>query len=286
MVYSFISFLKENYGIILTILTVILILVFVLITIFKKAKSEEVSLSLTKEKNAPKINANTYAIYRKNIQDYIVYLFDENGKVVLKSNLQNSLLSCRNIYQKIKDNLIEENFIISKTLDGYYYAILKENNDTIARTLFYVTKNEISNRISTLVEINKTSSLDETTYKNNTITEFTSDISKKKKLNIFKTLPKNFKVVNIDDMYYSVLLANKTETIFMSEPSKDNKIAKEECLKIYDSIINKRIKIDQELNGEYCFYILDSSNNILFQSNEYKTKEETESKIQLILESI
>ena len=76
MLYSLISFIKENYGIILAILTVILILIFVLITIFKKEENKDLNLSLSKEKNSKSINANTYAISRKYIQDYIVYLFD------------------------------------------------------------------------------------------------------------------------------------------------------------------------------------------------------------------
>ena len=285
MLYSLVSFIKENYGIILAILTVILILIFVLITIFKKEENKDLNLSLSKEKNSKSINANTYAIYRKNIQDYIVYLFDENGKVILASNLTNSILNCRSLQTKIKENISYENFLVAKTLEGLYYGILKVSGETIARTLFYVTKDEIEKTISTIVEINEKSILDESTYKNDTISDFESNIIKKKKLNIFKTLPKSFKILEVDGLYYLVLNI-KNENIFMSEPVSDAKTAKEECFKLHDSLINKTIKIDQNLDGKYNYYLLDSKNSILYRSIEFNSKSEIEEKLNYILENI
>ena len=153
MLYSLIDFLKDKGGIILTIVLVVLIAVFVIITIFKKEDKKDVNLSLSKEKNVKKINAKTYAIYRKNIQDYIVYLFDENGSVILSSNLTNSILSSKGLITKIKENLTQDNFIISQTLEGLYYGILKVSGEVLARTLFYVTKNDIEQTISKIIDI-------------------------------------------------------------------------------------------------------------------------------------
>lgn len=285
MFYSLIDFLRKNGGLILTILLVALIAVFVIITIFKKEDKKEVQLSLSKEKNTKNINVKTYAIYRKNIQDYIVYLFDENGSVILSSNLTNSILNSKGLITRIKENLTQENFIISQTLDGLYYGILRVSGETIARTLFYVTKNDIEQTISRIIEINESSILDDSTYKNDTIYGFESNIIKKKKFNIFKTVPKSFKIINDGGLYYSILNI-KNENIFMSEPDLNTKIAKENCLKLYDSFMNKNIKIDENPNGKFNYYLLDKNNRIIYRSVEFNSKIEIEEKVSYIIENI
>ena len=220
------SFLEDTLPTIATILTVIIIAVLVLITIFRKNDKKEVKLSLSKEKNANKINAKTYAIYRKSIQDYMIYLFDNGSNVILKSDLTNSILSSKNLFKEIKENIDENNFKICKSMEGLYYALLVKDNRAIARTLFYVTKQELEKTISTLVEINNSTELDETTYKNDSIENVDIKYEKKKSIPLLNKFNKKFKIIKIENEYY-VALYDNNDIVFVSDPYSDNKIAKE-----------------------------------------------------------
>ena len=276
MFYSFIDFLKDIGAIILTAIVVIVILVLVLLTIFKKDDNskKDINLSLSKETKHDKQNVKTYAIYRKSLQDYLIYLFDENAQPILKSDFTSSIISAKSLYERIKSNLTFDNFQKAKNQEGYYYAILKVSNTNLARTDYYISLSELDNAISKIISVNESAKLLEETYKVETMIDYADEIEVPKKKNILKSLFNNFKTIEIDNYFYVALYSKEKELILLSEPYLSKKDAKIGYDSIHESILKKSFKIDEGFNDKFTFYLLDSSNKILYQSFEYNKVEE------------
>ena len=141
---SIVSFIKDNIYTIGIIVVVVVILVGIIMSLVRKPKKEEdkndfydKSLSLQKERTArknTKVYANKWVIYKKDIQEYYVYLYDKSGNEILRSEMYASILGAQKDIKNIKEMIVEENYKISHDIDNNLYFLLRSPKKRLLAT--------------------------------------------------------------------------------------------------------------------------------------------------------
>ncbi|MCR5741379.1 MAG: hypothetical protein K6G38_02865 [Gammaproteobacteria bacterium] len=130
-----IDFIREYYVYILVGLFVLGIAVLLVFTILKKPEEKNESgldkfLNFNKDIKVKKNHVNELAIFKKNLQNYYLYAFDENSKVIFKSNIYNSLFSLKNDFSNIKKSIMDKNYKVIQMIDGKVYLCFKKGTSS------------------------------------------------------------------------------------------------------------------------------------------------------------
>ena len=279
------EFIKNYYQYIIVGVVVLVLLVLVLINIFKKPKNTNTDvidsiLSPTKERGLKKAYNNEFVIFKRGIQDYYIYLFNKESKVVFRSEVYSSLLTLKDGFERIKSAILNNKWHLNVLLNDLVY--LKFNDELNGKSLGYsrpFNEKELDEVYNEIEDLFKTLSLGEDVTKDLTLLTFKikgDDLPKKRVKNswIYK---------QIEDEYYYTLLNDDKVSIFNTECFWSKKELKKSLQLYKDSIRSGNFLIDRLINDKYVFYLLDFNKNTLFISNELDSVEECEIKIKEII---
>ena len=134
------EFIKNYYQYIIVGVVVLVLLVLVLINIFKKPKNTNTDvidsiLSPTKERGLKKAYNNEFVIFKRGIQDYYIYLFNKESKVVFRSEVYSSLLILKDGFERIKSAILNNKWHLNVLLNDLVY--LKFNDELNGKSLGY-----------------------------------------------------------------------------------------------------------------------------------------------------
>ena len=284
----FLNYIRDNIYLITTLIVVGIILVLILISLFKKPEKKKKDvlddiLSLSKEKNAKRFDNHyslEWVIFKRNLQEYYAYLFNNKEKIICQSEMSASILGIKAIIQKINIAINSSSYLVNEDMNGFFYLIFKSSfNKLLGYTPACSSRADLDKRILELKNTTGIAKVNETVAKDLSMIEYHLDSSLVPK----KPNPKNWKVIENYENYHAILndFAGKFSLLTISYSTK--KEAKQ-SISLYENMIRSgNFVIDVNENYEYMFYLRNDQKEIIFYSLSYPSLKEANDSIENLI---
>ena len=289
---SIVSFIKDNIYTIGIIVVVVVILVGIISSLVKKPKKQEdkndyydKSLSLQKERSArknTKVYANKWVIYKKDIQEYYVYLYDKSGNEILRSEMYASILGAQKDIKNIKEMIAEENYKISHDIDNNLYFLLKSpKKRLLATSKSYKTVKELEDSIKDLKIVSEEAEVDEGIVKDLSLT-FYNKTQEEQSI----TSKNNWKIESIEGQMIGRLFDDNGNIILVTEEYPKKKEIKRIIDEFNYQIIHGNFVIDLDSKNTFYFKLRDNQKITLASGRTCSTLDECIEAIKKVEENI
>lgn len=222
-----------------------------------------------------KRNTGKWTIYKKGEDEYVAYLYANNGKILLTSEVYASEKGAISGISTIKRNAQNGNFEVHCDKNGnYYYKLKSASNKLLCVGEVYPSRVSCENSVDSVRKFSESAILSDEVIEDMTIIQYQPTEELKSEGTKGK-----WKIELRDDMYIAYLYANNGQLLLVSESYSTPVNARNAMNNIIKNAAACNFIIDRDKNGKYYYKLRNAQKSILCVGETYKTQAACESAI-------